>query len=182
MMTSMAKTLRLFGADLGGVAAIDFALTSLMLVLGVLNAVDVGLYIYRRMEIENASEMGAQAAWKTCNDQSSMLPATQKCSGLNSAITTAVQSTSLGSAVSLASGYPTEGYYCVNSSNVLQLVGSVSSSEPANCSDAGNANASPGDYIQVQVTYPYKPLFARLSVMGALGISSITKTSWMRMG
>jgi hypothetical protein len=110
-----------------------------------------------------------------------MLPATQNCAGLNGAITTAIQSTSLGTTVKLASGYPTEGYYCVNTSGVLQSVGSLSS-KPANCSAVGNSNVAPGDYIQVAVTYSYAPLFSNLTVMAALGISSITTTSWMRLG
>jgi hypothetical protein len=106
-----------------------------------------------------------------------MLPATKNCPGLNSAITAAIESTSLGTAVSLASGYPTEGYYCVNSSNVLQSVGSLSA-KPSDCSAAGSSTTSPGDYVQVEVTYAYAPLFA-ISVMGVSSIRSIVKTSWM---
>jgi hypothetical protein len=132
------------------------------------------------MEVENAAQVGAQAAWKTCYDSSSMLPATQNCAGLNTAITTAIQSTSLGTSVSVADSYPTEGYYCVTSSNTLQSVGSLSS-KPANCSAAGDSSTSPGDYIQVGVTFAYAPLFA-ISVMSISGIKSITKTSWMRLG
>jgi TadE-like protein len=182
-MAAVFQKLRMLRADARGVAAIEFAFTGLMLVLGLLNAVDVGFYAYRRMEVENAAEVGAQAASKSWSNQASPLPATQNDEPqMNNAITTAIQSTSLGAAVTLASGYPTEAYYCVNASNVLQNVGSVSSSPPANCAAAGNANASPGDYIQVQVTYPYQPLFPGVSVMSALGISSITKTTWMRMG
>ncbi|HEX3494081.1 MAG TPA: hypothetical protein VHT48_01710, partial [Methylocella sp.] len=102
---------------------------------------------------------------------------------LNSAIDSAIQSTSLGTYVSRYSGFPQEGYYCVNASNALQLVGPVTSSPPADCSAAGNPATSPSDYLQVQVTYPYQPLFPGLiSVMSTSGISSITKTSWMRMG
>lgn len=175
------KKLCLFGVDARGLAGIEFAFSGLLLALGLLNAVDVGYYIYRRMEVENAAEVGAQAAWKTCSDQSSMLPATLNCPGMNTAITSAIQTTSLGTAVSLASGYPNEGYYCVDSSNVLQPVGSLSS-KPANCAAVGNAAGSPGDYLQVQVTCQYQPLFPGLSVMGALGVSLIIKTTWMRMG
>ena len=171
---------RLFRRDTRGTAAIEFAGCAMLLVMGLLNAVDLGYYEYQRMEVENAAEVGAQTAWKTCYDQSSMLPATQNCPGLNTAITTAIQSTSLGTAVSLASGYPAEGYYCVNASNALQSVGSLSS-KPANCSAAGNANASPGDYIQVRVTFSYAPLFG-VTVMSAWGITSISMTSWMRLG
>jgi hypothetical protein len=110
-----------------------------------------------------------------------MLPATQNCAGLNAAITTAIQSTSLGTAVTLAAGYPQEGYYCVNTtSGALQAVGSLAS-PPANCSAAGNSSVAPGDYVQVGVTYGYSSVFSSLSVMAALNISSITMTSWMRM-
>src|SRR6202043_3777987 len=114
MLTESKQLHRLLHYDTHGTAAIEFALSAMFLVAGLLNAVDMGYYEYRRMEVENAAEVGAQAAWKTCYDQSSMLPATQKCPGLNAAITTAIQSTSLGSAVSSASGYPLEGYYCIS--------------------------------------------------------------------
>ena len=184
-MSAVFQKLRLLRANARGTAAIEFAFVGLMLVLGLLNAVDVGIYAYRRMEVENAAEAGTQAAWKTCNNTSSvLLPATTTCTvangaatSLTSAITTAIQATSLGTAVTLASGYPTEAYYCVNSSNALQFQGSVSSS-PTACS----TGAAPGDYIQVLVTYPYQPIFSGMSVMSALGISSITKTAWMKLG
>ncbi len=181
---SVSSKLRLFGANAWGVAGIEFALTGLVLVIGLLNAVDVGYYAYRRMEVENAAEVGAQAAWKNCTDpQNTMLPVTQNCPGLNTAITTAIQSTSLGTAVSLASGYPAEDYRCVNSSNVLQSVGSVSSPKPANCAAAGNPSGTAGDYLQVGVTCQYQSLFpGPISVMSVSGVSSITKTTWMRMG
>jgi Flp pilus assembly protein TadG len=172
--------LRSFPYDTQGTAAIEFAGAAMLLVVGLLNAVDLSYYEYQRMEVENAAEAGAQAAWSTCNDPSTMLPATQNCSGLNAAITGAIQSTSLGNAVSLSSGYPTEGYYCVTSANALQSVGTPSN-KPANCSAAGNPNASPGDYIQVGVTFSYAPLFG-ITVMSAWGISSISMTSWMRLG
>jgi Flp pilus assembly protein TadG len=182
-MAAVFQKLRMLRANTRGTAAIEFGAAGLVLVLGLLNAVDVGLYAYKQMEVENSAEAGAQAAWITCNNKISvLLPATTNCTSLTSAITTAIQATSLGTGVSLASGYPTEAYYCVNASNVLQNVGSVSSTEPANCSAAGNAATSPGDFLQVQVTYAYTPLFAGISVMSALGISSITKTTWMRLG
>ena len=181
MLEPSQRTLRSFCRDTRGVAAIEMAFVALLLVVTVLNGVDVGLYAYKNMEVKNAGQVGAQAGWKTCYDSSSMLPATQNCAGLNSAITTAIQSTSLGTAVTLASGYPQEGYYCANSSGALQSVGSLSN-KPKNCSAAGNSNVAPGDYIQVAVTYPYAPLFPGLTVMGALGVSSITTTSWMRLG
>ena len=75
-MPAVLNSLCRFGADARGLAGIEFAITGLMLVAGVLNAVDAGYYIYLRMEVENAAEAGAQAAWNICNDQSSMSPAT----------------------------------------------------------------------------------------------------------
>lgn len=174
---------RMFGffrRDLNGAVAVEFATAGMLLVLGVLNAVDMGLYEYKRMEVENAAQIGAQAAWKTCYDQGSMLPATVNCSGLNAAITAAIQSSSLGTFVSLASGYPSEGYYCVNSAGVLQAVGTLSS-PPSDCSAVGSANTTPGDYIQVEVTYSYAPLFG-ITVMSMWGVSAISATSWMRLG
>ncbi len=181
MFTNAKAMLRLLARNAQGTAAIEFAGAGILLVGGLLNAVDLGLYEYQRMEVENAAQVGAQAAWKTCNDVSSMLPATQKCTGLNAAITTAIQSTSLGNAVSLVPGYPTEGYYCANGSGMLQPVGDLSS-KPADCTAAGNSSATPGDYIQVGVSFNYAPLFPGVTVMSAWGITSITKTTWMRMG
>jgi Flp pilus assembly protein TadG len=179
-MPMLHKKMRHFCRESRGTAAIEFAAGALVLILGILNAVDLGLYEYKRMEVENAAQVGAQAAWKTCYDTSSMLPATVNCSGLNTAITAAIQSTSLGASVSLVSGYPTEGYYCANSSGALQSVGSLSN-KPTNCSAAGNSNVGPGDYIQVAVTYAYAPLFP-MSVTTAWGVTSINMTSWMRLG
>jgi Flp pilus assembly protein TadG len=181
MSMSPFPILRVLSRDTRGTAAVEFALSGILLTVGLINAVDVGFYLYRRMEVENAAQVATQAAWKACSDQTSMLPATQNCSGLNNAITASLQSTSLGSAVLLASGYPTEGYYCVNSSNALQSVGSLSS-RPVDCSAAGNPSAQPGDYIQVGATYPYAPLFPGISVMSRWGVTSISMTSWMRLG
>jgi hypothetical protein len=181
MAERLAISLHALLRDRGGAAAVEFAIAAGMLVVGVFNAIDVGAYMYRRMEVENAAQAGARAAWKTCYDQSYMLPATISCPGLNAAITTAVQNTSLGIAVTLSAGYPTEGYYCTTSTNTLMAVGSLSS-KPANCSAAGNASVSPGDYIQVGVTYPYTSLVPGLSVISASGIFSVTAVSWMRLG
>lgn len=179
MLTWLRRHRCAFRHDRRGTAAVEFALAATLLVYALLNAVDFGYYMYRRMEVENAAEAGAQAVWKTCSDQSTMLPATTNCTGLNTVITTAIQNTSLGSAVSLASGSPTEAYYCVNASNTLQSVGSLSA-KPTDCSSVGKSSVLPGDYIQVSVTCAYTPLFS-ISLMTASGITSINMTTWMRL-
>jgi len=106
------------------------------------------------------------------------VPATQNCSNLTTAVTTAVQGTSLGSKVTL-NGAITEGYYCLNSSNALALAGDVSS-KPSNCSNFGNSGLSPALYLQVHTTYTYTPIFHGLTVAQSFP-SAIQKTAWMRM-
>jgi Flp pilus assembly protein TadG len=169
--------LRAFGRDERGLAAIEFALIAGTLSVALLNAVDVGVYAFKKMEVENASQMGAQAAWKTCD--SSHLPATTACTGLSTAVTQAVQATSLGTNVTVASGYPSEGYYCVNSSGALVYVAAVSS-KPSSCSSVGGASA-PADYILIQSTYTYAPIFPGITVASAFA-TTITKTTYMRLG
>ncbi|HLZ08292.1 MAG TPA: hypothetical protein VKT80_06890, partial [Chloroflexota bacterium] len=108
------------------------------------------------------------------------LPASTKCPNMNSAVTTAVQSTGLGNSVTLQSGSPSEGYYCVNSSGVLTWV-SNASSPPNNCSSVGSSSTVPADYVIVQTTYNYTPIFPGLSV-AAVFPATITSTSYVRLG
>jgi Flp pilus assembly protein TadG len=164
--------------DQRGVAAIEFGLFAIFLSLGLANVADVSIYIYQRMQAQNATQVAAQAAWKTCDP--SKLPATTNCPGLTTAMNNAVASTSLGTSVSLISGSPSEGYYCVNSSNALQYVSDVSS-KPADCTAAGMPSLQPGDYIQVQTTFPYAPLFPHLSVTSAFA-TPINSTAILRLG
>src|SRR5690349_20844698 len=147
----LRRRLKAFGQDRRGTAAIEFAFFVGFLSVATLNVAEISVYIFQRMQVDNAAQMGAQAVWKTCNS-SSLLPATTNCSGLNAALTSSVQSTALGSRVQLQSGSPAEGYYCVTAQNVLQYMSSVDS-KPANCSAAGNAAAQPADYITIQTTF-----------------------------
>jgi Flp pilus assembly protein TadG len=165
-------------ADQRGVAAIEFGFFAIFLSLALANVADVSIYIYQRMQAENATQAGVQAAWKTCDLQ--QLPATTNCPGLTNAVQNAIQSTSLGTRVALASGSPSEGYYCVNSSNALQYVSNVSS-KPADCTAAGMPSLQPGDYIQVQTTFSYVSLFPGLSVASTFA-TPINRTAMMRLG
>ena len=166
-------------ADQRGVAAVEFGFFAIFLSLALVNVTDVSIYIYQRMQAENATQVAAQAALKACGSQ---LPATApgKCSGLMIAVQSALASTSLGARISLISGSPSEGYYCVNSSNALQYVSGVSS-KPADCTAAGMPSLQPGDYIQVQTTFPYAPLFPGLSVTSTFA-TPINTTAMMRLG
>ena len=98
---------------------------------------------------------------------------------MSAAVTAAVQSTSLGTAVQLQSGYPSDGYYCVSTGGTLQYVSDYSS-PPANCSAAGNAGVAPAEFVQVQTTFTYTPIFTGLSILSVLP-TTITSSSWVRL-
>lgn len=172
-MRAMLKDWR---KDCRGVAGVEFALVGGFLCLAVVNVADIGIYLYKRMNVENAALVGAMSALKACD--ATALPATINCPGLNAAVTAAIQSTSLGAAVTL-SGAIGEGYYCINSSNTLQYVSDVAS-KPADCSAAGMPALKPADYVQVAVTFSYTPIFSGISVAG-LFTTPITKTATVRM-
>jgi Flp pilus assembly protein TadG len=163
--------------DNRGLAAIEFALIAGFLAMAVLNVVDVSVFLYDRLQVNDATQVGAQAAWQTCD--LNHLPVTTKCPAMSAAVTAAVQSTSLGTGVTLRTGYPSDGFYCVNTSGALQYVSDYSS-PPANCSAAGNAGVAPAEYVQVQTTYTYAPIFTGLSVVAVLP-TTITSSAWVRL-
>ena len=166
--------------DNRGMAAIEFAMIASFLALSLLNVSDLAIFLFDKLEVENATQMGAQAAWATCTSSTSLLPATVNCAGLNGAITTAIQSTPLGTAPKLASGYPSEAYYCVNNSGALTSVGAVSATKPSDCSSAGSSTTKPGDYLLVSTTYTFSPLFSGIT-LAALLPATITNTAWVRL-
>ena len=173
---AIADSPRVFKRDRRGVAALELAFIAPVLMLLISNLYDLGAYISYRMQVANAGQMGAQAVWQTCD--LSQQPATTQCSAMASAVTAAVHSTSLGGNVSLVAGSPTEGYYCINSNNVLQYMSSVSN-KPADCSAAGMAGIQPGDYITVRVTYGFTAQFP-LSIASTLP-TPIVMTSMVRI-
>ena len=162
--------------DDAGNALIEFALIAPILVTLLLNLYDFSVLMWATMQTDYAAQMGAQAAVKTC--AGGTLPAISNCAGLNTAVTTAIHGTSLGSGVSLASGYPTETYYCV-SGTTLQSVGAYSSPpSPFDCSTVGNSAVIPGDYVTVEVNYSYAPAFAGLSLASS---QTLTGTALERL-
>ena len=168
-----------FIADVRGTSAIELSFFASLLSLSLLNVTDVSVYVYKRMEVENAAQMGVQAAFKACDPSNGYLPATTNCPGLTTAVTNAVQSTSLGATVQVQNGSLSEGYYCLNSSGSLQYVSSVSG-KPSDCSSVGMAALQPEDYLQITTTYSYAPMFSGVSVAAAFG-NSITKTAMIRL-
>lgn len=173
------ETIARWAREQRGTAGIEFALIATAMVVPLLNVIDGAKYVAERMLVENAAQMGAQAAWQTCGPGS--LPATASCAALTQAVTAAAQSTSLGTAVAIVTGSPSEGYYCINGSNALTLVAAISSTEPSDCSAVGQSSRMPGDYIEVQVTHSFTSLFPGMTITATLP-ATMTKTAWMRLG
>ena len=163
--------------DSRGVASVEFALVAVFLMTAILNAADVGSYVYQAMEVENAAQMAAQTALQGCTV--AQVPVTTNCPDFASKLATAIAATSLGTGVTLKSGSPAEAYYCVNGSNTLVLVGALGA-RPANCSAVGAATVAPGDYVIVTVTYSYVPIMTGASVVAFLQ-TPIVRSATMRV-
>src|ERR1700694_4866714 len=63
--------------DCRGAAAVEFAFLAGFLSLAVVNVSDIGIYLYKRMEVENAAQMGTMGALKACDPVH--LPAAVNC-------------------------------------------------------------------------------------------------------
>ena len=177
LLKLLSNKLAAIRSDERGVSAIEFSLFAGLLAFGLLNTADVGIYIYKRMELQNAAQTAAE--WVLTNCSPNNLPATTQCTNLTSNVTNAMQGTSLGNKITLVSGYPAEGYYCVNSSNTLQWVSTVSN-PPADCTAAGTPSLQPADYIQITAQYSYAPLFPGITVASAF-TTPITQSTLMRL-
>jgi Flp pilus assembly protein TadG len=168
-------------SDQHGVAGIEFALVASTLCTLLLSGIEVARYAYTVMQVQNAAQMGAHSVWKAC-DPTKELPATTKCKGLRAAVAAAIKSTTLGDSVTLQQNSPSEAYYCLNNANsLIPTSGIPLGSKPSNCNAVTGAQAGqPGDYIRVDVTYTYRPLFLDFT-LGRLFDGQITKTTYMRL-
>jgi Flp pilus assembly protein TadG len=167
-----------------GAAAVEFAMFALVLAPLILNLGDLGYYAYTRMEVENAAQAGAQAAWANCPPPSSPTAAASStnCPQLSNAVTSAVQSTGLGSNVTWSnsstvwSGGAPNGVatYCpVSTTN--QLV-----QQNSTCSATNSTGAAPGTYVMIQTSYTFTPLFKGATI-ASLFPSTITATTYQRL-
>jgi Flp pilus assembly protein TadG len=193
-MASLRDLIAAWRSRTDGGAAVELALITPLLAATVLNITDVSMYAYDFMQLQNAGQMGAEAAWATCNANTpGELPATNttNCPNLQAAVSSAIKKTILGTNVTLSAGSPSEGYYCTTTSGSLQLVGTAgtvgsppSKPNPNTCAAVAGASdptAAPGDYIRVRVTYTYTPMFSAASVVGVLG-ATMTQSTMMRLG
>ncbi|TMJ54449.1 MAG: pilus assembly protein, partial [Alphaproteobacteria bacterium] len=58
----IGRAVRNLARDIRGVAAIEFAIVAPMLVLAMVCTADLGLGIYRKMQVQNAAQAGAEYA------------------------------------------------------------------------------------------------------------------------
>jgi len=183
-MSKRISTLwRRYLSEQSGAAAVEFALVLVLLTIPILNVVDVAVYSWDKMQLDNAAQVAVQAAWATCNN-SGKLPATAgapvNCPNMPAAVTQAAQSTTLGAGVTVTA--TTENFYCVNTgTNVLVTVGTFPNTKPATCIAVGSASDKPGDYVLITVSYTYAPVFSAVSIASQL-TTPITRTAWMRLG
>ena len=148
--------------DQSGAAAVEFALWLVVLAYPLLNVADIGLYVYKSMQVSNASQRAVQSVFQSCG-QVNATPIATSCATYNSSITSGAQTTSLGAGVSV-----TDKSECV--------AGVVKSGSKTNA-DCPSAS---GDYVAVTVSYPFTPLFGLASITSLLS-TPIVRTHWIRM-
>lgn len=157
-----AALLPRLAGDRRGASAVEFALIGSIFVVLLLNVVDFAILIWSRMQVDYAAAAAAQAAYNTCSPRN--MPARDNCSELDSVVQSAARSTSLGGAVTNEPAI--EEYYCTSGTNLMR-VATYPAPRPPNCSgvEGSSPTAIPGDYVTVNVSYTYTPLFAGLSLV-----------------
>ncbi len=101
-----------YGSERRGAAGVEFAVVLALLLIPILNVIDFGVYLFQNMEVAAATDAAAQAALSTCG-WTNELPAygvNGYCPSLTTAVTTAAQSTSLGTGVTVSFPNNPEGY------------------------------------------------------------------------
>jgi hypothetical protein len=160
---SFLGALTAFGRERRGAAAAELALVVGLLGFVLMNLVDIGVFVFTKMQVVTAAQQAAETIWLSCGSKGyTPVTTSTKCSTYDTLVTTSAQSTTLGTGVTAS--IPAETWECVNTSGALTSDGAITSS-PSTCA---NGNAA-GDYIEVVATYDYTPLFGGLSVVNLLG-------------
>lgn len=130
MFEALTSNVRTAIRDRRGVAAIEFAIMVPILSLMVVSVTDIGLAVYRKMQVEDAAQAGAQYAILHGFDTN----------GISSAVTSATNSTAM-----TASPGPVQFYGCPTSTGVSVVsAGTV-------CT--GGAQAGTYATVSAQATY-----------------------------
>ncbi|MGA0604114.1 TadE/TadG family type IV pilus assembly protein [Caulobacter sp. KR2-114] len=173
-------TLRRFLADRGGAAAAELALILGLLTIPLMSVVDLGVYAFERMQVQNAAQMAAQSLWSTCST-TAYWPVTKFCSTGQSNATLGAQQSSLGTDVTVSS--IVDGYYCMDTTGTPQAIGSTGTystpltlTKPTSCGSGTWSSTAPAEYVTVTVAYTYKPAFGSVSV-GSILNSAMSESS-----
>jgi Flp pilus assembly protein TadG len=173
MISGRARLAHYLRDENGGPAA-EMGLFILLLAPIIFNLMDVGVYIYKRMQVQNAAQAGAQAVWAVCTK--APVTATPCSTNVATAVTGGIQSTSLGSGVtwSNSGSFATDAAYkCPDGTDNAF----TNASSGTSCTSTG---AGAGYYAKISVSYAYTPLFAGATVASLLP-TPITATTWMRI-
>ncbi|WP_456654679.1 TadE/TadG family type IV pilus assembly protein [Bradyrhizobium sp. JR3.5] len=116
--------------DTGGVAAIEFGIMIPLFSLMVVSVTDIGLAVYRKMQVENAAQAGAQYA----------IARGFNTSGISNAVTSATNSTAI-----TASPSPVQFCGCPTSTGISTV----------SCGTVCTGGAQAGTYatVSAQATY-----------------------------
>ena len=138
-MSTMRQTLRRFlgRSEMGieGVAAIEFAIFAPVLIFMMLCVLDLGIGIYRKMQVQNAAQAGAEYAM---------------VHGFTAAlVSSAALSTTSFSGIS-ASPSPIQFCGCASSTGVTSIA----------CNSTCSGGSTPGTYITVSTQGTYNTLFS----------------------
>ncbi len=137
------------GRDRGiqGVAAIEFAVITPTLVLALICASDLGLGIYRHMQVQNAAQFGAEYAVAHGFDASAISAAVSAASNF--------PSLSVSPPPSQFCGCPTSGGVTI-----------------ADCASSCPSGSSPGTYVTVSTQGTYKTILSYPSIPNSFTFSN----------
>lgn len=119
--------------DTGGVAAIEFAIMIPLFFLMIVSVTDIGLGVYRKMQVENAAQVGTQYAIARGFDTS----------GISNAVTSATNSTAI-----TASPSPVQFCGCPTSTGISTV----------SCGTVCTGGAQAGTYTTVSAQATYSTL------------------------
>jgi len=130
-----------------GVAAIEFGFVAPILALAIIGTVDLGLGVYRSMQVHNAAQAGAQYA----------LTHGFTASGVTTATTSATSFTSIA-----ATPAPVKFCGCPSTSGVVT----------GSCTTACADGAPPGTYVRVSAQATYSPVIPWPMIPGSFALSA----------
>jgi Flp pilus assembly protein TadG len=147
LLNDLRERLRAAVRDTRGAAAIEFGIMVPLLTLAVVSVIDIGLAVYRKMQVENAAQAGAQYAIARGFDST----------GVSSAVTSATNSTAI-----TASPQPVQFCGCPTSSGVSSV----------SCGTVCAGGAQAGTYARVSAQATYYTLIDYQIVAGSYTFSA----------